>query len=154
MTEDKDPPIEPQDFVGGVKVVDFGDLRVARGLSRRPFSLCKHRPLVYDPKERRIWCRDCESNVEGFDAFVLLVEQFHRAAQEIQRQREEVEKARAHNIIRIAARQMDEHFRSRTMVPACPHCHTGIFPEDVGRMASVSREWEQARRNQKAKSDV
>lgn len=154
MIDDKDPPIEPQDYIGGVKVVDFGDLRVARGMSRRAFATCKHKPLFYDQKERRIWCRDCESNVDAFDAFLLLVEQFHYAAADIERRREEVRKAREHNIIRIAARQMDEHFRRRNMVPACPHCHTGILPEDVGRMGSVSREWEQARRNRAGKSDV
>ena len=49
-----DAPIEPQEYLSGPTVVDIGDLRVARGLSRRPFSGCAHHSLVYDNKERRI----------------------------------------------------------------------------------------------------
>jgi hypothetical protein len=51
----KDAPIIPQSFIGGVKVVDIGDLRVARGLSRRTHAACKHDQLIYDANERRIW---------------------------------------------------------------------------------------------------
>ena len=65
--EEKDPPIVPMDFCGGTTVVDIGDIRVQRGLSRRPFSACPHRGLTYDRKERRIWCKDCERDI--FDAY-------------------------------------------------------------------------------------
>ena len=45
---EKTPPIVEQEYLSGLKVVDIGDLRVARGMSRRPVSTCHHRPLVYD----------------------------------------------------------------------------------------------------------
>lgn len=73
-----DPIIEPG-FLGGVKVVTIGDLRVARGLSRRPYSSCSHRALIYDQSERRIWCQDCEKDVDHFAAFIHLVEQYDGA---------------------------------------------------------------------------
>lgn len=41
-------PIEPQDYLYGTKVVQIEDLRVARGMTRRPVSSCRHRKLVYD----------------------------------------------------------------------------------------------------------
>jgi len=145
----KDPPIKEMDYLYGVKVVDIGDIRVARGMSRRPTSTCKHRPLVYDQKERRIWCKDCEANVDPFDAFLLIVENFDRAAADIERKTDELSKAQEHNVIRVAAKKMDEHFRRKGMVPACPHCRQGIFPEDVSKMVSVNREWEQVRRARK-----
>lgn len=47
-------PIEPHEYLYGVKVVQIEDLRVARGLTRRPVSSCRHRKMVYDDKERRI----------------------------------------------------------------------------------------------------
>lgn len=145
----KDPPIEAQDYLYGVKVVDIGDIRVARGMTRRPFSGCKHRPLMYDHQERRIWCKDCETTIEAFDAFELLVEQFNAAANHHQRLMDEVEKAREHNMVRIAAKKMDEHWRRRNTVPACPHCRTGLLPEDVERMGRISRSIEIARRAKK-----
>lgn len=147
--DDKDPPIVEQDYLYGMKVVDIGDLRVARGMSRRPFSTCKHRPLVFDTKERRIWCKDCESNIEPFDAFLQIVEMFDRAAKDIERRQAEVAAAREHSILRIAAKKMDEKWRRKKMVPACPHCGSGIFPEDVDRMGSINREWEEAKRRRK-----
>lgn len=150
---DKTPPVVEHDFIYGMKVVDIGDLRVARGMSRRPVSACKHRPLVYDQKERRIWCKDCETDVEAFDAFLLIVENFKAAASEIERRQRDLEEAISHNIIRIAAKRMDEHFRRKKMVPTCPHCHHGIFPEDVPRMGSINREWEEARRARKEKAE-
>ena len=30
----------------------------------------------------------------------------------------------------IAARKMEEAWRHKNMVPSCPHCHNGLFPED------------------------
>jgi len=148
----KTPPIVPQDFLGGVNVVDIGDLRVARGLSRRPHSMCAHKPLIYDQQERRIWCKDCEQDIEPFDAFRMLVERFDSAAKALKRREEAVAAAEHHNLIRIAAKQMDEKFRRKKMVPTCPHCGDGIFPEDVPKMGSVNRQWEEVKRARKEKS--
>lgn len=127
---DRDAPIEPRQFLGGVTVVDIGDLRVARGLSRRPYSGCNHLKLVYDGQERRIWCSDCEKNIEAFDAFELLVSRFSSATAELGRNRMELDEAILANIRSIAARNLDKAWRSRTMVPACPHCGSGLFPDD------------------------
>lgn len=146
-----DTPIEPQDYRYGVTVVDIGEARVKRGMTRRPYSSCRHHALHYDPKERRIWCADCETEVQAFDAFVILVENFHSAASMIEAARTEIKTARTANIHLIAARQMEKYWRRRNSVPACPHCHAGLLPEDVDRMGSVSREIEVARRGRKSR---
>lgn len=64
-----DEPIEDQNYLSGLTVIDIGDIRVSRGMTRRPVSSCGHRRMAYDPKERRIWCKDCEKDVDPFDAF-------------------------------------------------------------------------------------
>lgn len=151
MSDDKDPPIIAQEYLAGLNVVDIGDIRVARGMSRRPHSVCHHRAMVYDQQERRIWCKDCETNIEAFDAFVIICQHFHAGAARLERERQEIEAAKAHNLIRIATKQFDEKLRMKKMVPACPHCNAGIFPEDVPKMATINREWEQARRARKAR---
>lgn len=143
-------PIEPQDYVGGVTVVDIGDARVARGMTRRPFQSCRHRAMVYDPRERRVWCSDCETDVDAFDAFTILVEHFSSAQSNIDRQRREVGEAKAATIHLIAAREMEQHWRRKHTVPACPHCHAGIFAEDAVSLGSISKEIERARRRRKA----
>jgi hypothetical protein len=148
MGDKKDPPIEEPGFIGGVKVVDIGDIRVSRGLSRRPFSACRHPKLTYDTHERRIWCRDCETTVEGYDAFVVLVEQYHQAWQSLLDRKKKVEEAEAHSVRSRAAKVVDEAWRKRAMVPACPCCGAGLFPEDFkdGSFASLGRDYAKALR--------
>ena len=144
------PPIEPQGFLYGVNVVDIGDIRVARGLTRRPVSSCKHKSLAYDQKERRIWCKDCETDVEPFDGFVLLVEHFHAASQKAQRMLDEAHEASKFSLISRAAKKIDRLWRSKNMVPSCPHCHAGIWPEDALSMGRVGKEYDLASRKRRA----
>lgn len=145
---DKSPPIEPQEFLGGVKVVDIGDLRVARGLSRRPFSSCRHPRLHYDKTERRVWCPDCEQNIDAFDAFEQIVGQFDRASKDIRGREAKVSEVEGFQARSLAAKAMDEAWRKRSMVPACPHCSRGLMPEDFAKGVTswVGREIEVARR--------
>lgn len=125
-----DAPIEPQDFYGGVKVVDIGDIRVARGLTRRPVSSCKHLRLVYDDKERRVWCEDCQTEVPAFDAFTALVERWDAGMKKTRRLIDEANEAQRFTLRSRAAKAIDEAWRKHNMVPACPHCRNGLFPED------------------------
>lgn len=135
-----DAPIEPQEYLYGVKVVQIEDLRVARGLTRRPASSCRHKKLVYDDKERRVWCSDCEAEVEPFDAFIGLVEVFSAGANRINKRSRELAEAENFQIRSRAAKVMDEAWRSTKMAPLCPHCMTAILPEDVvGGLASTSK---------------
>ncbi|WP_022722882.1 hypothetical protein [Rhodopseudomonas sp. B29] len=149
--ERKDPPVEELDYVGGVKVVDFGDIRIARGKSRRPFRLCRHLRLTYDQSERRIWCQDCETNVEAFDAFLILVEWHDRAVKAIDRRLESVKDAEAHSLRSLAARAVDKAWSSLSSLPTCPTCQSGLFPEDFkdGRFGSVGREYAEALRSKR-----
>jgi hypothetical protein len=126
-----DAPIDPVGYTYGVQVVQIEDLRVARGLTRRPASSCRHKSLVYDDKERRVWCRDCEVEVEPFDAFKGLVEVFAAGMSRINRREAELAEAAQFQIRSRAAKVMDEAWRRTTMAPLCPHCSHAILPEDV-----------------------
>lgn len=141
--DDRDPPIEAPGFIGGVTIIDIGDVRVSRGLTRRHWSSCPHRRMLYDMNERRIWCSDCEREVEPFDAFKMLVEQFDSAQKAIKRREDAVVSAETFKVRMLATKALDEAWRSQTMVPACPHCGFGLFPEDFkhGVRASLGREY-------------
>lgn len=127
---EKDPPIQPQAFLGGVTVVDIGDLRVARGLSRRPSSSCPHVQLHYDQQERRVWCADCEMNIEGFDAFTLVVEHYDSALKRLEKREQQLKELEGFQARTLAAKALDKAWRSRSMVPVCPACRGGLFPDD------------------------
>ncbi|MCI2809364.1 hypothetical protein [Eoetvoesiella caeni] len=140
-------PIQPLDFLQGTTVVDIGDLRVARGRTRRAWSSCKHMALTYDTQERRVYCTDCETDVEPFDAFIQLVDLHAHIEARITRLRE----AEKHTLIIRAGKHMDEAWRSRRMAPLCPHCRAAILPEDVANgVAMVNKEMEIKRRSVRA----
>lgn len=150
MSNDKkDPPIIEQEFLGGVKVVDIGDYRVSRGFSRRAYTSCSHKQMVYDLQERRVWCKDCESNIDSFDAFESIVKHFDFQNKFIKRERQEIEAAKAHSLISIASKILDKAWRRKKTAPCCPHCKKGLLPEDFkdGVVYSVGTEFELARRN-------
>ncbi len=142
-----DTPIVEQGFKSGVDVVDIGDLRVARGLTRRPYSSCKHHRVVYDSRERRIWCQDCESEVEPFDAFETLVEQWNSSLNRIKKREVAVSEAEKFTARSRAAKVMDKAWLSRVTVPCCPHCTKAIMPDDVtSGLPKANRKLEMARR--------
>lgn len=144
-------PIEPQEYIYGVNVVQIEDLRVARGMTRRPKSSCRHKKLVYDEKERRVWCSECEAEVEPFDAFLGLVEVFSAGMSSIQRRRSDLDEAEKFQIRSRAAKVMDEAWRSTKMAPLCPHCKVAILPEDVvGGVSSTSKALVVAARKRKS----
>ncbi|MGE8630396.1 hypothetical protein [Achromobacter denitrificans] len=131
------------EYLYGVKVVDIGDLRVARGMARRIQSPCRHLRLAFDTSERRIYCQDCEQDVEPFDAFLQLVERHHFLEAKAEKLRQDA----AHTVTSRAAKRMDEAWRSKTMAPLCPHCRAAILPEDVvNGVSMVNKELEVRRR--------
>jgi len=152
--DSKDPPIETREYAHGVTVVDFGDLRVARGQSRRSHPLCAHKRLVYDKQERRIWCADCERNYDPFDAFMQTIEQFDRASKSLQERLDDVRAAETHAARSLAVKSLDEVWRGRSMAPCCPHCSRGLLPEDfsAGIKNMVNRELETRRRRPRTRS--
>lgn len=140
-------PIEPQDYSHGVRVVQIDGYRIARGKAKREFSACKHLNIVYDMQERRIWCENCRSDVEPFDALVGLAEHWDRVTKNLERRRKEALEAESNNLISRASKVIDEAWRSRKMAPMCPHCSAALLPDDfVSGVSMCSKELEIARR--------
>jgi len=148
MTDKCDPPIEEKEFLAGVRVVDIGDYRVARGMTRRNVSSCNHYRVVYDEKERRIWCKDCKHDVEPFDAFVILVKYFAYKDGEIRAREKELEEIESFKMRTLAGKTLDKAWRKKHTAPCCPHCKNGLLPEDFknGIVYSTSKEYEKAKR--------
>lgn len=141
------PPIHPENYISGVKVVDIGDLRVARGKTRRPKSKCVHKHLVYDPIERRVWCEDCEEEIDPFDAFEGIVKSYDRALKILSQREAAVKEAEQFNIRRRATKALDQVWRGK-MLPCCVNCGTGMLPEDyVNIEGTVGREFTLKQRN-------
>ena len=126
---------------------------MSRGLSRRPYSGCSHVRLVYDDRERRIWCKDCERDVEAFDAFEILIRVYAEAIRKLEEREERLKQVEGFQARSLAARELDKAWQKRTTVPACPNCGEGLLPEDFkyGVRQGVNREW--AEKRQKRRSE-
>ena len=141
-------PIERPGFLHGVDVVDIGDYRVARGSTRRVFTSCPHKHLHYDEKERRIWCVDCERDVDPFDAFTRLVTAFDGATKALERRERHLAEAEGFQSRSLAGRSLDKAWRKRKLVPACPHCKHWLHPDDFrDGVPMLGREYAEAQRN-------
>lgn len=146
------PPIDELNYLSGVTVVDIGDIRVSRGMTRRPASSCRHARLSYDPRERRIWCRDCEEDVEAFDAFEMIARQCSAALDDIARRKARLDELEAFQARSLAVKELDKAWRKKDMIPACPSCHQGLFPEDFknGAFPMLGRDYADARRKKRS----
>jgi hypothetical protein len=150
-----DVPIKPIDYSGGVNVVDIGDLRVARGKSERRRSQCRHLNLVYDDSERRVFCEDCESEIEAFDAFKGLVEHIDGTVKRLQYREDILKNAESTAVRSIAVKNLDKVWRTRNRVPLCPHCNEALLPEDFKNgIASTGAELVRKRRGLKGKEGL
>lgn len=144
------PPIIPLNYIHGVKVVDIGDLRIARGKTRRERTSCKHLNLTYDDNERRVVCDDCETELDPFDAFKALVEHIDGATKRLQHREDQIKKAESFAIRSVAAKHVDKVWRSRTRVPLCPHCKQALMPDDFKHgCATTGAQIERTRRSKK-----
>lgn len=147
--DDKDPPIVEQDWIAGIRVVDFGNYRVARGLSRRPTTSCKHNNVVYDEKERRIWCKDCETTIEPFDAYIRILNSYNSAVAVLNYRENKILELENYNLVRIASKNIDQAWRKKESIPCCPNCARGLLPSDFNPIISRTNKQLEIKRRKK-----
>jgi hypothetical protein len=131
-----DPPIVAQEYIYGVNVVDFGEARVTRGLSKRPRSSCKHLHTLYDTHERRVWCSDCETTLDPFDMFEIILARYNDKIKELEERERKVTEAEKHSLYLIANKNIEKAWRGKTMAIPCPHCDGWLLPEDFKKIGS------------------
>ena len=104
--------------------------------------------------------------IAPFRAFLRLVENFQQAWRDIKHAREGYEQAwrdikharegyefvRKTHVRLKAAVRAQEAWRSRSMVPTCPHCHEAIFPEDGFGGSAINKKTALEQRSFKAKA--
>jgi hypothetical protein len=152
MIDDEDnTPVSKVDFLHGVKVVDIGDMRVSRGMTRRSRATCRHLHLTYCDTERRIFCDDCQQTITGYDAFISMVEFFDRQIQHLKAIDKKIKEAQEHNLRRLVTKALDDEWQKHASIPCCPHCSAGLLPDDflTKRIRTTSKEMEMARRKRK-----
>lgn len=107
---------------------------------------CDHKHIELDARGDIVRCVKCGVQLSAFWALEMLSDEYNRALGKLKRDREALAKAKESEIHLLAARKVESVWRSRSMVPACPHCGTGILPEDGLGSSRINREIELRRR--------
>ena len=129
------------------QVIQFGEARLRlRGRRGWKDERCKHLNLTYDDNGEIVTCDDCKMQVTAFWAMKMLAEHYEKAREEVEARGKRVAEETSRGLHLIAARKVEKAWRSRSMVPCCPHCGAGILPEDGLGGTQVNRKIEMARR--------
>lgn len=124
------------------EVIEFGKARFKRTNNGH----CAHQRILYDPVEKTVECEDCGRFLEPFDAFLTMVRNADQAWARIQHARREFHELHKKGLTLKAAKTAENAWRSRSMVPTCPHCHEAIFPEDGFGRSKTNKQMARERR--------
>lgn len=154
---DKDIPLIIQDGSTpfGASVIDLAEVRIRFGVSdRKAGRPCEHKKMIYSTSERRVWCEECARTIDSFDGFMSIVNNFQAMTSAWKGKVRKAEEALTAVIHRRAAKIIDKAWSGQQMAICCPHCHTGLLPEDfLSGGSQISAEIERARRARKAEGD-
>jgi len=123
-------------------IIEFADMQLRYKRKQWSSDECKHKHIAYSPTDEEIICEDCNKVIQPFKAFMLLVDRYRDAYDSLQRRLDEIKEleARADKGLLIATKRINEAWRSRSMVPACPHCGEAILPEDGFGRTEINKE--------------
>ena len=107
---------------------------------------CQHLHLESDDNGEIITCTDCTRQVSAYWALMMLAERYERAWSDVANKGRQLAAAKEKDISLLAAQAVERAWRSKTMLPLCPHCRCGIAPTDGFGGSMVDKRIEQRRR--------
>ena len=107
-------------------------------------AVCQHVKTVIDEQAGTVTCRDCEATLSAFWVLGRIAREENRVFERIKRLRAEADQLESWTPFLRAQRTLERRWRGRSMLPVCPHCRHGLWPEDL--QSAVSLELEVARR--------
>ena len=122
-------------------VVNIGDFAVKR--KRRSSELipgeCTHLKMTMDDDGYHIRCDDCKVQLSAFWVLERMLATYQRSVDSLRYEKKHLADEKAKNISLLAAKKVERAWRSKSMVPTCPHCHEAIFPTDGLGGGSVNK---------------
>lgn len=111
---------------------------------------CKHLHVELDDNGDIVLCTDCKKQVSAYWALRIITEQWEEQNKKLAKEKTRLWEETQKSLHLVAARRVEEAWRTRSMLPACPHCHRGISPRDNFGSSRVNAEMEQRRRQNEA----
>lgn len=137
-------------------VVEIGELRLARVKQGyiRAREGCEHKQLELDDTGQVVTCRACNVQVSPYWALSYLVSFWEGHAKTVKRTLASAQEERAAVLHLTAAKKVESVWRSKTMLPSCPHCSRGISPHDNLGGATVARRFEEGLRERERADSI
>lgn len=130
-------------------VIEIGDFSVERKRRNHGYAEkgeCLHRRTSMVPDGQYLTCRDCGRQVSAYWVLETLLDSYRTARDQIDQREKALADAREKSISLLAARTVEKAWRSKQMVPQCPHCRAGIFPTDRFGATMINKKIELAAR--------
>ncbi len=129
-------------------VIHIGDFAVAGANRRRTINpdKCRHIHIEMDDNGDICLCTDCGRQLSPFWVLSVVLVSMERIRESLKSQQKALNEERTQKLHLLAARKAEEAWRSRNLVPACPHCHRGILATDGFGGSKTNKEIELARR--------
>jgi ribosomal protein S27E len=112
---------------------------------------CRHLHLTTDEEGDIVKCDDCGMQVSAFWALRMLSEHYERAMAKLKNRERAQAMAEEKTIHLKAAQTVESAWRSRSMVPTCPHCGEGIAPTDGFGRSAINKQIDERRRAERRK---
>lgn len=131
-------------------VVHMGDFAIAR---KRENSfdvwngkVCPHKQVELDDHGQIVKCTKCGEVVSAYWYLQLIASEWGEITRQHEAKADELKADLEAGLTLQAARRVEQAWRRRSTMPACPHCHRGISQHDRFGASCVSREMENRRR--------
>lgn len=131
-------------------VISIGEFELARkGAGKRlTDKLCRHKHLQLEDGDV-VRCADCNTQVSAYWALESIAFDWERMQSAHRHEKAELAEAKKRDIHLLAARAVEKVWRTKDMLPCCPHCGVGIAPEDGLGLSQINRAIELRRRTVK-----
>jgi len=132
------------------KVIDIGEFRMTlKSSSSWSPETCKHSRITMDDHGDIVTCDDCKQPVSAYWFIKDFFQRYEEYRTRVEHRAKQVEESEKKNLILRAAQRVETAWRSRRMVPVCPHCRNGIFPEDGLGNSLISKDLAVERKKEK-----
>ncbi|RYF50554.1 MAG: hypothetical protein EOO27_31550 [Comamonadaceae bacterium] len=132
-------------------VININDLRITHERNRRwARDACKHLNLTFDDNGEIVQCDDCGKQVSAYWAITMLASHYSEAMHKLAAGTKTLADAKAKDITLLSAQRVEKAWRSRSMVPTCPHCGEGITSNDGLGAALINRDIDARRKAARA----
>ncbi len=113
-------------------IIQIGDFALTRNRDRhfQRNGACRHQHVTCDDVGEIVTCDDCGKQVSPYWALGYFSQVWEREMSKITEREKQLAEDQAKSIHLLAAQKVEKVWRSRTMVPSCPHCQRGILASD------------------------